>query len=600
MNQNIKLESFQIETLPKIFISAKNPRFEKLASVKDNLCEILIEDLDKINQQKIAENLLKREGDLSELYDLINNIYTNGFDGSSEIIFLQNDNNDYIVAEGNRRILCLKLFLNAIEFPKLNFFEKNNNIYENVPQKDEYDIHKIKAKAKIGNNYSKILKIIESVRRDIASFKENNRSFFAIITSNNEYLWKRIHSKHVNGEAVGLRNWSRGQHYINILNYFKNGMNLSKNDEQLYSSRLSKKIDIIKSDYRHAQLAWEIAISDTNNNTYWAREFLIESKVSALQKTFWTRILRLISLEEFGIDWDSREEEFIKIYYDNKNHKMYMEKDKIKNDFLKFIKKWFLKGFLITRQNRKGHDEYNLFIEDLSALLGVKSYFKEDKYQKFINLQLNTKHLVESFLKKLMQLEKWIFAKRFIDLLKQLKHNNKISTYIHAVACTMRSIVEFLIIFNVISISDEKIKDFKFLFKKIFNSKLEKEFFNKQIIKEQDRLIFALFKEEYKTDNLMNKFKAYGKSSKEIQEKLQVIFEFLIKDKNIAANLWSKWINRQKLNNIIHRLYFDDTSLDYLFCLNETIKNLTDALDYDKFKKLNEKIKEVGKIYHSQ
>ncbi len=595
MRENkIWFEEIEIDKLETILISAKNPRFEEIESIKDNLCKILTEDLDKNNQEKVAEKLLEREGDLSQLLDLIDSIEKNNFKSSSEIILLKSNNENYIVAEGNRRILCLKIFFNIIKFPKLIFFENNNNMYEKL-KNQEYNNQKKDLKIKIIKNYAKINEKIKIIQKNISDFKIKNRFFRAVIVQNdNEYLWEKIYDKHVNGEAVGFKKWSRGQYFLNLLNYFKNGINLTAKEKWEYESKLSKKEKIIRSDYKHAQLSYKIAESDTEKNLDLTKEFMVKSQVSALQENFWNGILKLV-LKDFGINWEDKKDKFIKIDYDKKTSKINEEKSIFKNTFLKFIKRWFLKKLLTTRKNFSDHPEYELFIDELSKLLKIEIDSEVSKEHRN-NLQIlksDTKIWVPELIKIMTKFQKWNFSKKFLDLLNQLEHNSGLKFYTHAFACTIRTIMEFLIIFNVASIEDDQMKKFQFLFENIFSKKNKKLLDEKGITKLQDRLIFCLFQRDYRTDNLMKKFDV-NKKNKYLKHlgKLKNIFGILITNQKISDDLWSFWKEKKKLNNIIHRLMYDKSSIGFLMNINAKIKELIKALDYDKLKKLYEKIEE--------
>ena len=103
--------------------------FRKIISDKNiNLIQFL-KACDK-TQEEIIKDLLDREGDFSDFKRLIESINENGFiDLSDEVLVIQKDNSDYyLVAEGNRRIVCLKLLLGLIKIPE---YYKLNDTYAN-------------------------------------------------------------------------------------------------------------------------------------------------------------------------------------------------------------------------------------------------------------------------------------------------------------------------------------------------------------------------------------------------------------------------------------------------------------------------------------
>ena len=81
-------------------------------------------------QEEILKDLLDCEGDFSDFKRLIESINENGFiDLSDEVLVIQKDNDDYyLVVEGNRRVACLKLLLGLIKIPK---YYKLNDAYAN-------------------------------------------------------------------------------------------------------------------------------------------------------------------------------------------------------------------------------------------------------------------------------------------------------------------------------------------------------------------------------------------------------------------------------------------------------------------------------------
>ena len=334
--------------LQNVLLSARNPRFTKLSSIKNNLFEIITKDLEITTQQEIANKLLAEEDDLKKFLDLLKSITTVKFDGSTDLIFVQYKNK-YVVAEGNRRILCLKILAGLIVFPSRAFFINSNNPY-NKMETDSYWKQKEEFNERITKNYDKIQTLIYTHTINFME-KYKGESFFPTITDSNDYLWKRLHAKHVNGQAVGLRNWSRGQYFLNLLGYFKEkGLDLNPEEKTVYESRLQKEFRIIKSDYRHAQMVYKIAESDSKNQPDMIRYFLIKNKVSALQEQFWNKTLSLVVSEVYGYKWEDIKEEYYKIEYAKKTGQMVPEKSEFMPEFLQFIKRWFLKKLLVQGQ----------------------------------------------------------------------------------------------------------------------------------------------------------------------------------------------------------------------------------------------------------
>jgi hypothetical protein len=103
-----------------------NPRYTDMGKVDfDNL------NFSDYNEIEVAKELLKYEGDLSDLCELIEAIKVNGFLYLNDKILLHYDlqKSNYYVLEGNRRVLSLKLINGEI---KLNDILGEKPTFDNV------------------------------------------------------------------------------------------------------------------------------------------------------------------------------------------------------------------------------------------------------------------------------------------------------------------------------------------------------------------------------------------------------------------------------------------------------------------------------------
>lgn len=72
-----------------------------------------------VNLRDYVEDIIQEDGDKKSFLDLIRSIATNGFIPADPIVVWQDANNDrYYVAEGNRRILALKLLREPMKAPR--------------------------------------------------------------------------------------------------------------------------------------------------------------------------------------------------------------------------------------------------------------------------------------------------------------------------------------------------------------------------------------------------------------------------------------------------------------------------------------------------
>lgn len=109
----------ETDNLRKLRISQYNPRFTVLTNLTG---EDLIRNITKFDQEQsqIAQHLFELEGNLKDLVDLTNSI-RGGFDSSEEeIILVQDEGKNYYVAEGNRRIMILKILNQELVLPELS------------------------------------------------------------------------------------------------------------------------------------------------------------------------------------------------------------------------------------------------------------------------------------------------------------------------------------------------------------------------------------------------------------------------------------------------------------------------------------------------
>jgi len=119
-------------SINNIYLSACNPRYTLIDNVHVNLIEFINGSNGK-SQDSIFNDLLLTEGDYNELSSLLNNIYKNGFNNINEPIYLidkKDDPGNYVVAEGNRRIMCLKLINNDFKLSQ-DPPTKNESKYSN-------------------------------------------------------------------------------------------------------------------------------------------------------------------------------------------------------------------------------------------------------------------------------------------------------------------------------------------------------------------------------------------------------------------------------------------------------------------------------------
>ena len=264
---------YETISLKDIELSNWNPRYNNKWDPKENLINFLKEGNENYNFSKTFKDLLINEGDLSKFHELIVSIRNDGFEEDLDSIYVikKNDDDKFIVAEGNRRILSLIMLKEKINLPEI---EKFNPFEGEDEEGEEENNDKLKA------NYKNINKIINEYKNEL------NTKIKVCIVKDHELLSKIINSRHSSGKVKGKRDWSTGKYYLTLYNYFlnKDTKTLEENDEQLknISKKYNKTWKKIKIDLKNAK--WIINLIKKSRKD--VGKFIKKYKISALHKNF--------------------------------------------------------------------------------------------------------------------------------------------------------------------------------------------------------------------------------------------------------------------------------------------------------------------------
>lgn len=200
--------------LRKVFAATKNPRVAKVTIEING-------DFFRENQENddlyVLKEILAYEGNFNSFVNLLSSLAV-GYNPTLEMPYLINSNNEgeYIVVEGNRRILALKLLRGYLTLPSLEEIKVNSDDEASVEmQGDEIEAE---PDARI-KNYKKIIEVIKKYREENKANEEND-SFKKILVNLiddsdkvREALEIRVavFSNHVTGRKIGKRNWNRGK-----------------------------------------------------------------------------------------------------------------------------------------------------------------------------------------------------------------------------------------------------------------------------------------------------------------------------------------------------------------------------------------------------
>lgn len=492
------------EILSNILFSANNPRFSRITNININFIDFLNQE--NKTQEEVIQTLISCEGDFSDLLDLINSINERGFINREQIWLVKNSkNNKYTIAEGNRRLLCLKLLLKLIQLPEYhklinieNNYSNEKSFYENEKNwKDSDNFEKKKFE-----NYKKIKKIIFN-----SNFAEKyNEITFHLIEKDDE-LWNIIYDKHLSGDKVGIRKWSRAKYFADLIQWFgKTGFQKNSKESWNILNKINRNPKDIENDFKEAQFIYacfyfgfgehdegynENEICYINHNDI-LDEICFSDRISALERTHSFNKVRLLLMKYLKIDNVQKfEDTYLKISFDDRNMIKFIDKKFSCRKLLSFLfEKWKLEE-ITTRPFRDEDkilhevwlvlnninintklsydeldnlDEFNCTIDEIDKILKVNDLpdnntniqlcLERFKYAK--EIKINCENLRDQFNKQQgdigVSFDNYTPISIFKKLIEQLNWNlaNR-EKYLNAVCISIRSFWEQFIIWIYIS-----------------------------------------------------------------------------------------------------------------------------------------------------
>ena len=610
----IEINSDKKYSVDSFFLSKSNPRYTLINNLDDKslLKFIVNQNYDKdYDEKEVFNQLLYQEGDFSDLLELLKSINEIGFNNDLDPIYvIKNENklDHFIIAEGNRRLMCLKLISNIFKLPDFYSIEslttyeneKTNNIYEfNDDNPDKELFRKRK-------NYEECNKLIEEIQEK----KLEIECFFKIIDDSKK-IWKSIYSKHLTGEEPGLRKWSRSKYFADLLNIFPHGIS-EKNDKVLRET-IKRDFKQIKQDYKNAMLVYSIIYAKENLDFYdnniknfadnnVLSEMIKLDRVSALEKNHsFDKVKYYASKKILKISPKEFEETYFKIEYTD-NCLIQFSSNKIKtDDFLKFIYEYWSKKIITTRPIKE--EDEDEFVDELSMVLQGKNFRKhlsKDELNEIEEFKLTEKSLerlieandifykeepeiLERFKlcaeikknnKKFINLKKLEFTETEIEpkhVFKRLfeQYNYIDIYYINAKSATMRSILEQLIVWMIYYVIDNE-KDKK--------KHIEKMMTNINLLK-SECLVFI------NNQDLINKsIKLFFSDTSDDEQKKIIMF---LQDNDFVSDVLNDFIHAS------HKIYLQkqyNQKLEQFKNNQEILFIIIKNLEIQKFQELNEKL----------
>lgn len=620
-------------SINNIYLSACNPRYTLIDNVNVNLIEFINGSNDK-SQDSIYNDLLRAEGDFNELSSLLNNIDKNGFNNINEPIYLiekKDDLGNYVVAEGNRRIMCLKLINNDFQLPS-EPPTKNESKYSNsLTDYSNDDDDEIDLPHKTLENFKQCKNLLNSIKEkhDI-KFK-----IYYIITDDENKLWGQVYDKHLTGTRPGLRQWSRSKYFADLLSICKNGLP-KENDTNNIISRFNREYKMIKKDFKEAQYIYSCFFFGASNNCVCDPDFLNLDKgiledmihadrVSALEIAHSFNKVRTILCDDiFYCAKNDFANNHLKIEFPSENN--YRIKFVYNNDFpynklLKWIYKKWADGTITTREF-KSKDKPKLIEElkfnviedaDFSQEMDVEQLDKLNEFELSIDklekiIKANKSHkdpnVINRFIyahdinKSISDFTKEIETNNslkkypdnnplavFVFLSHQLKHNYKnLKECLNAICVTLRTLLEQTLVW--------------LMFSSLCNGECEDK--KREFITKLADPSSRWFWNEGKINNI-----------KITEDKIKYVLRLCLKSGiSVDYDGWSKRLvdidsfkcTLNKHIHSLHRIYISNKYIERLHQITENTKfilNLIKAIDFDNefFKELNEGI---IKIVHEE
>lgn len=487
-------------SINNIYLSACNPRYTLIDNVHVNLIEFINGSNDK-SQDSIYNDLLRAEGDFNELSSLLNNIYKNGFDNINEPIYLiekKDDSGNYVVAEGNRRIMCLKLINDDFRLPPKPPTKNESKYSNSLTDYSNDDDDDIDPPHKTLENFKDCKDLLNSIKEkhDI-KFK-----IYYIITDDENKLWGQVYDKHLTGARPGLRQWSRSKYFADLLSICKNGLP-KEDDTNNIISRFNREYKMIKKDFKEAQYIYSCFFFGLSNNCACDPDFLNLDKgilenmihadrVSALESTHSFNKVRTILCDDvFNCEKNDFANNHLKIEFPTENN--YRIKFVYNNDFpynklLKWIYEKWADGTITTREF-KSEDKPKLIEElkfnviedtDFSQEMDVEQLEKLNEFELSIDklekiIKANKSHKDSNVINRFIyarDINKYISAiikefetnnslnkypdenplTVFVFLSHQLKHNYKNrKRCLNAICVTLRALLEQILVWLMFS-----------------------------------------------------------------------------------------------------------------------------------------------------
>ena len=237
-----------------------------------------------------------------------------------------------------------------------------------------------------------------------------------------------IYTKHIAGVRPGMREWSRGKYFCDILNFFPNGYDGSRASKNNLRDKLQREPSRILEDFKNAQFVMKVIEAGEER---WTKDKIFKKmlklKVSAFEPNFSLRYFREVALEYLNIDLEHFEKYYFKHSYEQQTNLIKFHDDDHKiihhKKILKFLYEQCSNGILTTRPvAAENIENFTFDVKNLLNFRNIEDIKNKEDFDKIEGLDYTIDGLKKIIDKcKKMNID---VPKRFLVYL-QMKENKK-------------------------------------------------------------------------------------------------------------------------------------------------------------------------------
>lgn len=592
-----------------------NPRYSNFLDINWDQVQ---KNGNKYSQETIAVNLLSFEEDFKSFKTLINSLASSGYDErQDQIICVETIKGDYIVAEGNRRTLAVKLLIdrnwaNSIFDIFTNYIKNEENVNKNnkiinysseldelLSENDFVEEDRIKSIERLRNF---INKLYDSNEINIKKFEEITINLYDKDSDFNNEDIKLSLNHAIFGRSVsapgGKMKWPRFQTLKNTWDIYLKMMEENNNNDDDAIEKTSRFLNRSKSsvNIELSSARWVMYLKENYSGKYNLGDWK-HIRTSAIELS-----LDVIDISDFIPD-KKRLKDFLEIQIPSKGKNICIEKNETKNDteISNFIVDSYLDNLYSTRGWKKNRsrkklvefinasNENKLFIDIMelggSEATSVKNIEASSKMIELLinNLENNDYSVDNTVTEPTIIIKKFVqrlLKHEVIRLTKDFEIQTKEDYPFLSLVSIARTCIDLLMIYSFGIIEPLRSKILNIDNKKLFNN-----YGNKT----EDEINKILFVDDFKTygitqtinwkmsENKYSEFKKFLKNDYHFSNHspyIEIIFNEY-KNKLFNRTIHAPyWLNKKANISEIEKLVNSSLKIIYNFSLILGIKNI--------------------------